>query len=187
MAVLASGPSMSGAVADQVRAAGVPAIAINNTHRLAPWAWLLHAADSAWWLHESNRDAEAFPGIRTTMEDVRGVIKLERTGTSGFDPTPGQIRTGKNSGYQGVHIAAQTGAARILLCGFDMQHTGGERHWHGNHATGLKDTDPDAYPHWVAYFDGLAKALPSRIINCTPGSAIKCFPSMTLEAALATP
>ena len=187
VAVLASGPSMSQEIASQVRAAGVPAIVINNTWQLAPWAWALYAADAEWWAHESNRAAHSFAGHRISISRIGGVLELCNTGKRGFDPNPSHVRTGSTSGYQAVHVAAHTGAARILLCGFDYRHTGGEKHWHGDHVAGLRNTDPDCWPTWISHFESLRDELPAgcEVINCTPGSAIGAFRRLDLEEALA--
>lgn len=185
VAVLASGPSMNQESADLVRDAGLPAVVINSTFRLAPWAWALFGADSAWWKHEDNRDAHQFAGLKVSVEDCKGVLKLHYTGTTGFDPDPSCLRSGGNSGYQGVHLLAHTGAARILLLGFDM---GGE-HWHDDHPAPLRKTPQEHYPGWIARFEELKKALDKRgidVINCTPGSALKCFPMAELADVLET-
>ncbi len=187
VAILASGPSMSQEIADRVRAAGLPAIAINNTHRLAPWAWMLYAADAQWWQHESNRDAHKFAGLKVSFSRVQGVLQMRKTGRLGFDADPSSLCTGSTSGYQAAHVAAHTGASRILLLGYDYAHTGGEKHWHGDHVAGLRNTDPHLWPAWVAEFDSLRVSLPDgvEVINCTPGSAITAFRRMELEDALA--
>jgi hypothetical protein len=167
VAILASGPSMTQAAADAVRAAGVAAIAINSTLRLAPWADMLYAADPEWWGHASNRDALAFPGLRVSCSAVRGVHQL------------------RNSGYQGLHIAIHGGAARVLLLGFDMSGC----HWHGPHPAGFKVTSSETYARWVTRFPALGKVARARgieIVNCTPGSALQCFPMADLAEQLET-
>jgi len=182
VAVLASGPSMTPQVADAVRS--VPSIVINDTFRLAPWAALLYAADDAWW--QANPDALAFPGLKVTVGSVPGVEQLRNSGSTGFDPNPECLRTGGNSGYQGVHIAAQAGAARILLCGFDMTALKGA-HWFGPHRHGLVNTAPETYARFIRRFADLKAALDARgveVINCTPGSALKCFPFADLADIL---
>lgn len=176
--MLASGPSMSAEVAEQVR--GLRVIVVNDTVRLAPWAAMLYAADVEWWQLRSESLA-SFKGLRVSVAKHRGVHQLVNTGDTGFDPDPRNIRTGGNSGYQAVHIAAQAGADRILLCGFDMH--GG--HWHANYQHPLRETGPDTYLRWVERFATLKT--PARIINCTPGSALRCFEAMTLEDALCEP
>lgn len=185
VAVLASGESMSQAVADQVRAADVPAIAINTTFRLAPWAWMLYAADQQWWDHPDYRDARGFAGLKVSCEPAAGILRMENTGTTGFDPMPWRLRTGGNGGYQGMHIAVHAGARRILLCGFDMH--GG--HWHPEHHHTLKQTQPDTYERWLRRFADVAPVLERMgldVVNCTPGSALTCFRRADLESELAT-
>jgi len=186
VAVLASGPSMSAAVADAVRAAGAAAVAVNSTFRLAPWAWALYAADEEWWHHPANGDAKRFAGHKISVSRVHGVHGLANTGPLGFDPDPRCIRTGGNSGYQAVHVAAHAGAGRILLCGFDM-HGPGE-HWHGAHPAGLRETTVCTFSSWVERFASIAEPLRARgieVLNCTPGSSLTCFPTADLEDALA--
>lgn len=182
VAVLASGPSMAQAVADQVHEAGIPAIAVNNTFRLAPWAWMLYAADPEWW--KANPDALKFDGIKASCGDqIKGVYRLRNTGKEGFDPDPGAVRTGGNSGYQAVHIAAHAGASRILLCGFDMK--GG--HWHPEHESPLRTTHMDTYGVWALSFEALAAEMRARkieVLNCaspTNLSALTCFPMVSLD------
>ena len=185
VAVLASGESMSQAVADSVR--HLPRIAINDTYKLARDAEVIYASDSMWWL--GNPDALSCPGIKATIEPVRGISPnvpdcvrvLANTGREGFDPAGG-FRTLNNSGGVGIQIAAHAGAARILLLGFDMR--GG--HWHGQHARPLGNPDERRFAKWIASMAGLASALPRtvEVLNCTPGSAMHCWPIVPLNDAL---
>jgi hypothetical protein len=178
--VMASGPSMCKRDADKVRDAGVPAIVVNETYRLAPWAWMLYAADWKWWARSPK--ALEFTGHKVSVEagkpHLPQVKRLRNTGIDGFDPDPSCVRAGNNSGYQAVHIAIHTGAARILLLGFDMR--GG--HWHGASYGPLRRD-------WINRFRALAWTISAKvqIINCTPFSALDCFPKMPLDEALAVP
>lgn len=181
VAVLASGPSMSQEVADRVHAAGLPAIAINNTYLLAPWADMLYAADEEWW--RVHRAAAEFRGLKVTAGVVPGVARVTCTGLDGIDMTPGCVRTGGNSGYQAIQLAAQAGARRVLLLGFDMHGS----HWHGDHGPGLRNTTADLFAKWVKRFDSAAPLLAAAgidVVNCTPGSAIRCFRQSTVELEL---
>lgn len=181
VAVLASGPSMSERVVETVRAAGIRAIAINDTHRLAPWADMLYAADEEWWrIHPEALD---FRGLLVSVSEIPGVLKLQNSGVEGFEQHQIAVRTGGNSGYQAVHIAIHARAARVLLCGFDMSNRAG-LHWHGAHAAPLRNTDQGSYSRWTERFAAL-RGRGAEIINCTPQSAITCFPSMDLHEALA--
>lgn len=188
VAVIATGPSLTRKQVDAVR--DLPCIAVNDNaidvlrdgvmqFAMAPWADLLYAADYEWWAQYPQ--ARAFPGLKVTCMDSAerlGVLVLEQTGTKGFDPNPSCIRTGGNSGYQAVHVAIHAKAKRILLLGFDM-HAKNGAHWFGRHPPRLRNTEPESYPGWVERFEAL-KGRGSEIINCTPGSALRCFPSETL-------
>lgn len=154
----------------------IKAAVTNDTYRLAPWADLLYGADADWW--RRNPDARQFAGVKVCSDDSlqwSEVMSLRHTGKIGFDADPACIRSGGNSGYQAVHVAAQAGAARILLCGFDM----GGAHWHDAPAPAAH-----LFATWIERFETLADALRGQveILNCTPGSALKCFPMATLES-----
>lgn len=190
VAVLASGPSMSQSVAESVRKIPIPAIAVNTTFRLAPWADMLYAADIRWWEKYAKEIAE-FAGLKVTCDSggvLEGVHVLRNTGRVGFDPDPGCVRTGGNSGYQAIHVAAQAGAERILLLGFDMRaHGPHQMHWHARHPEPLRNASDGIFERWLSTFDTLASELKQRgirVINCTPGSALMAWPNMALEEAI---
>jgi hypothetical protein len=184
VAILASGESMSPAVAQMVRIYGCRTIAVNNTWKLAPWADILYAADAAWWNHYHGM---TFKGLKVALERTRfdDVLCLRNTGRTGFDPDPACVRTGGNSGYQSIHVAAHAGAARILLCGFDMRGS----HWHGKHVHGLRDHGEGIFAEWLERMETLKAPLAERgieVVNCTPGSALKVWPNLPLEEVLAS-
>lgn len=188
-AVLASGPSMTQEVADLVKGK-CPAIAINTTYRLAPWADILYAADREWWA--GHPEARKFAGRKVSIlgntnsaMEFEELDYVENGGYGLLDPRPTHVRTGKNSGYQAMHIAIHLGAKRILMCGLDMRPIGGKEHWHGDHPDGVKKTMP--YETWRSLFNQCAPFIRARgieVINCTPDSALHCFKKQKLEDAL---
>lgn len=203
VAVLASGPSMSPTVAAAVQGR-CRVVAVNNQGiatvdakgrsqpAIAPWADVLYAADRLWW--QNNREAAAkFAGVKVTILPngwhdlelhVPGVHVVGNGGCQGYDDRPDYIRSGWNSGYQAVQVAAKFGAARILLLGFDMHAHRGE-HWHGDHR--WRPGYQSRYELFANAFNKVAKDYAARdvaVINCTAGSALKAFPIMTLEEAL---
>jgi len=198
VAVLASGPSMSQEVANMVRAARCRVIAVNNQAipttcdgkvlpALAPWADMLYAADVKWWMEHAVA-ARAFPGLKVTVRTVLpfdDVHSLEQSNLAPYDSRPTHVVSGGNSGYQAAHIAAQRGARRILLCGFDMRDVNGKKHWFGDHP-GKLNTE-QRYSQWVNNFANLAQALKAlnvSLINCTPKSALAGMEKLSLEDAL---
>jgi hypothetical protein len=198
VAVLASGPSMTRDAAAKIRAAGIHCIAVNNQGiptngkpAMAPWADILYAADYSWW-YNNKEAALKFEGKKVAIDTqndrwpwelLEAVVFLRHGGVDGFDERPGYVRTGGNSGYQGVHLAVSLGARRIIMCGFDMHSKNGE-HWFGSHH--WKRNYASRYDLFLNRFKQSAPALLERaeIINTTPGSALKCFPMMSLEEAL---
>lgn len=198
-AVLASGPSMTREVAQAVRQSGVKVIAVNNQGidtngkpAMAPWADIMYASDATWWLH-NKREALKFAGRKVTIAQQSNVTPntisdevhvMGHGGVAGFDERPTHLRTGSNSGYAATHLAIHLGAARIVLCGFDMRTIGGKAHWFGDHYwRGPHRTD---YSIFLYHFRNAAAEFLKRaeILNATPGSALKCFPHMDLEEAL---
>lgn len=101
---------------------------------------------------------------------------------AGLCTKPGVINHGRNSGYQAIGLAYQMGAARIVLLGYDMQHTGGKRHWFGDHPKSL--TNADGIENWRHGFKALAKHLHDdgiEVINASPETALECFKRQPLE------
>jgi hypothetical protein len=182
-AVLASGPSMSAQAADKVHQRRLATVVVNNTFALAPWADILYAADSSWWNHTSG--ARSFDGLKVSCEEVPGILRLRNAGRIGYTDEPDCVHTYGNSGAQAIQIAAKAGASRILLLGFDMQGT----HWHGSHPLPLRNSSQQLMRDWCEQMAQLATALAQRsiqVLNCTPGSALTCFPMASLERVLAS-
>jgi hypothetical protein len=191
VACIASGPSLTRQDCDAVRAAGLPTIAVNNAGLdMAPWALVHHACDSRWW--NAHPQALAHDRLKTCLvgKPPAGVVKLPYVSGGGLDDRPDHLRAGKNSGYQALHLAAANfGAARVILLGYDMQHTGGQVHYHGRHPAPLRNPDAGDMPAWAAHFDAVAPELASRgveVVNCSRATAITGFRRAALEDVLCT-
>lgn len=105
-------------------------------------------------------------------------MRLNRYGAQ-----PAGIGDHGNSGAGAVALAIARSAQRVLLLGYDMQYTGGRRHWHGDHPAKLGNAG--AIANWPEQFEQLRKDHPSiEIINCSRETALSCFPRMPLEQAL---
>lgn len=91
-----------------------------------------------------------------------------------------------NSGAGAIAMAAAGGAARVVMLGYDCQHTGGMRHWHGDHPPGTAgNAAPKTMAGWPAKFRELASALRGvEIINCSRETALDVFPRANLEDVL---
>lgn len=162
-AVLATGPSMSQAVADSVRGR-CSVIAVSDAYRLAPWADALVSQDASWW--RAHPDAKEFAGRRFAGVVVPDVEKFPSL-------------TGSNSGLLGCQVAVSLGATRILLLGVDLKGS----HFFGPHPAPLRNTQPHRFQAFQEQFKRY-QPRSVEIINCTPGSALKAYPKADLNASL---
>lgn len=193
--VAAPGPSLTPEIAAACR--GIPVVAVNDAVRLLPFAAVLYACDPAWWdlhggcrwftgerwtshgnaLHDDKRPCAA----RHDLSMIRGVAG------AGFSLDPALIHYGDNGGFQAVNLAGHFlgWRGRIILIGFDMRMVDGRRHFFGDHPAPLRQTGP-GYQIWRRNFATAAARLPAgiEIVNCTPGSALDCFPIMDIADAL---
>jgi len=183
-------------------------ITINDSWRLFPRADVFYFQDTTWWRNQErmNRRAIKFPicfhdtysaAFRREPFESRWITanrdfdahpfirSLKLTGQTGFDPDPGCIRHGKNSGYQAIHLAVHFGVKRILLLGYDMRDDAKRFHWHheqrsGTYANTIKNK-------FLPNFPTLVEPLQARgieVVNCTPDSGLTCWPHLPLSVAL---
>lgn len=182
--IFASGPSLP-SLWDAERPIPLPSIAINDAWRLAPGADILYASDVAWW--RFHQGVPEFVGLKVGCHEcwqVRGIVNIELSGPTGYDERLGWIRYGSNSGYAAIHLAAQLGATKIVLVGFDMRTVNGKSHWFGEHDRLINRRRGSPYTEWFPAFAELGEQLAPRgveILNATPGSALECFPPIRLE------
>ena len=183
-AIFAPGPSLAPAVvalAEQ-RPGPLTAIAIGDAWELCRWAAIVYHCDVAWWAHPDKAGVFAHAGFKLALHDrarppPAGVRVLRKGAETGYDPDPGVLCTGRNSGYQAIHLALHYRPRRIVLIGFDMRMVGGRRHFFGDHPAGLNRCA--IYHDYAPAFDHLAGAaaeLGVEILNATPGSAVTAFP-----------
>lgn len=172
--VAATGPSL-----DPAKCRGF-VIAVNDAYRLLPDADILYACDARWWDYHNPQ----FKGQKWSSHNPSPRIndnKADAARKHGLHLVPGfdgegfkldfGIHYGSNSGFQAVNLAIALGARRIRLVGFDMH----GRHFFGDHPKELGNPD---FPTFIAAFERAAELLPSHIeiVNCTPDSALTCFP-----------
>lgn len=170
--VLATGPSLSQALADSVRGRGL-VVAVSDACRLAPWADAVVSTDAAWWAQHPG--AKELAGRKFTAapehQKMEGVERLA-------------VASSTNSGLLGIMTAVHMGAKRVLLCGFDMHAPG--QHFFGLHPKPLKTTTAERMEVFKRQFRAYRPA-GVEIINCTPGSHLLAYPFGDLEDCLAQP
>jgi hypothetical protein len=190
--VAATGPSLTAEQAALCR--GERVIAVNDAHRLLPWADVLYACDGEWIKH--HKGCPDFTGEKWTSHGLRplndktnmppeyGFHIIAGEENQGFSFDLSVLHYGRNSGFQGINLALLFGANPVILIGFDMRRVGGADHFFGNHPSGLRAPGP--FSQWVEHFETAAKMMPAgiEILNATPGSALACFPMVDLADVL---
>lgn len=187
---IGGGPTLTPEQVDYCRGRA-KVIAINDAIRLAPWADLLYFADERWYRwHEA--EVRAFKGQRATIENRHLAVELpglwcfENAGVKGLCLRPQGLMTGKNSGYQVINLALHLGVSKLVLIGYDMSAAPGRTHWFGDHPVPGR---PDRFAKvHLPMFEGLVDPLKRsgmEVVNATPETALKAFPSVRLEEALA--
>jgi len=161
-------------------------IAIQDAYKRMPWADAMYGCNNTWWQlhdnckgfigerwaphHEKNRVACKQEGLRE-----HGIKLIELEDRPGFSFQPGLIHSGSHSGFQATNLAISFGCKHIALVGMDMRNIDGKVHFFGNHKNMHNN---DSWDRFLPFWDRAAKDFPDdwTIVNCTPGSAIRCFP-----------
>ena len=167
VAILGGGPSLLETPFDLLRARQVPMIAVNNAFSLAPDAWALVAADMAWW--NATPEARFFKGHKVCLQP--GASDPWICAYPLRDPLPG-----RNSALHAAYVARDAGASCILLFGVDLRQDE-QTHWHGEHKAALRQIRPQDFTYAESAWARLAaRGDRPLILNCSPRSALKCFP-----------
>lgn len=194
--VIASGPSLADADLECVRRAraadNVRVLSVSNAYKLThAWADVFFSADRRWWkqylphMRQLGIKNDRLLTCCTQTADLEKVPKIRAVNRPGLSTT--DIHTGGNSGYMGMSAAFVFGAKRILLLGFDMKlGDKGLKHFDGDHPAPLVQAMP--FAEWLRRFDLAVPELRRHgvsVVNCTPGSALRCFPMSTIDKELA--
>lgn len=165
-------------------------LAIKDAWQLCRWADLLYGCDGHWW--QAHNGVPQFEGPKATADRIIarrwGFLWVEIGSAQKHDMLFGQVGAvgwGGNSGFHAINLAAQFGARRILLVGFDMRVDKGP-HFFGDHKYDRRPTEKSV-SQWRALLDAQAPVLKARgieVINCSPVSALRGFPKQSLEASL---
>jgi hypothetical protein len=186
--VLGSGPSLNQADVDFARAHVDLTIAVNSSYKLAPDADCLYAADGKFWgwhkgcVASHSVGTEKYPAFSGQLKYALtrtpwypDVQILRRGAQHGLTLDPGKVCLGHNGVYQSINVAVHFGATKIALLGVDMR----GRHFHSEHP----DRTVPPFSVCIARFASLVKPLSEmgiEVVNCTPKSALTCFPMASI-------
>ena len=171
-------------------------IGINVAYMLGDWIDLVFFGDSSFFATHMQALAN-FPGLKASCHPITDkypwVKYLPRNTRHplGISDNPMQVSWNHNSGSAAVSIAANAGAKRIFLLGFDMTLSPAARqHWHDVYNRGVIDTDKsrksvaNSFSRHLHGFPQMAidaKKLGIEIINVCPESTITEFKKVSLK------
>jgi hypothetical protein len=199
---IATGPSLTLQQIDAARQKGFVLFGCNNVWNDVPDLSLLYACNEGWWVHYWNTtELPLYPAEKWTTNKVAaqkfGLNWIAEKDAAGLSTDPRRIHHGHGSGYTMLNLAFLMGASRIVLLGYDCKYApdysgkdlkvgSSPRHYFGEY--------PSALLHWpitsvkkgvhvemVKLYQTVADQGAVEIVNCTPGSAIDCFPRCDIE------
>ena len=177
-------------------------IAINVSYLIGDWMDMVFFGDLKFFQAHKTRLVD-WPGLKVTCHTygnniswVKYVPKDDKK-PMGIHPDPHMVCWNYNSGAAAISIAANMGAKRIILLGFDMTYNDtGQRHWHNIYKSEIIEKRTRgkirfnqlfSFTRHLQGFPQIAKDAKARgieIINLSPESAIEQFPKMTLKEFL---
>ena len=202
VAIVACGPSADKHDFSVLRGC-VKVLAIKEAYlKLVPFADVVYGCEAPWWQHV--KGLPGFKGLKLAYSDARldeyrDIRRFKLRANTGrrahvqahldeiILDEPGTIGAGGHSGFQALNIAAQFGATRVMLIGFDM-HAGGGVHFYGrNRWQRANNPDNSVFPRWIASMERASETLGAagvQVVNCSPVSAIQSFPKKSIADAL---
>jgi len=179
-------------------------IGINISFMIGDWIDMVFFGDTKFYKMYKEKLA-AFPGLKVSCHvDLKNnpwVKYLAKNGKKslGISPDPSSIGWNSNSGAAAISVAANAGAKRILLLGFDMcKDAGNRKHWHNEYTVFGRQqipvrghrtarVAPLPFERHLKGFPTIARDAKARgieIINVCPTSAITVFPKCDLKDVL---
>ena len=191
--LVASGPSSESLDLDQLR--GRRVIAVSHGLFMAPWAPTLIAGGRAFWRHHNI--TKIWHGCRAIItddyrpwgwlarEDPR-MAYMRRAGRYGLSDDPGALAGSESSVMLAINYAVHRGVARIVLLGCD-----GKPGPSGERRAGRPESDTrDAAARYQTQERAMATQIKPlaaagvTVVNCSPDTALGCYPVGDLRAEL---
>lgn len=174
---IASGASLTKEDVDYALQNASKVFVVSDVYKIAPKADLLYSCDYQWW----NYHRPDFAGRKVTLNAKAAEqfnLELVRESDQKWSTVEGFVATGGNSGFQCLNLATTMKPDRVILLGYDMH--GG--HFFGNHP---KEVDRGSnFERWIDRMNVVAPIIPVPVFNCTPNSALECFPKFDLREIL---
>jgi hypothetical protein len=181
--IVGSGPSVAQQNLEVLR--GRRVIAVNSSWPLVPFADFLLFGDGRWWRQYRNDALAGFPGRIVTCDwgSVHSrVLRMRRVKPPGLASRNDTLAMRRTSLSAAINLAVHLGVKSIVLIGIDNKvATDGRTHFHDRHPW---DQITRCWQEQRDDLETLVVPLRDRSIetvNASPGSALPCWPIVTLE------
>jgi hypothetical protein len=201
---IGTGPTLTLADIETARRKGFALSGCNNVWQIVPDLDVLYACNQGWWRTYWSPELREHPASKwTTNREAAELFGLnwirERPGFGeGLSVDPTVINHGHGSGFSLLNLVYLMGAARIVLLGYSLKYAANydgrgrqigdvPRHYFGEY--------PESLQHWpskrvrdgihvelLELYQAVADQGAVEIVNCTPDSALECFPRMSIDA-----
>lgn len=165
-------------------------LGVNNAFLFGDWIDVLFFGDAKfyWWNREAIQKYPSlkistniiWPGRDKSIEKELGINIIQREGLRGLRRNPNQVAGNRSSGAMAINVAIHLGAKSIVLLGFDMKNTNGQKNFVKHQ---WEKTNQDPYEYMIGTLDSILEAankLKIKIVNATPNSALNIFPKVDL-------
>lgn len=203
IACIGTGPSLTADQISVARRKGFTLYGCNLVYQMIPDLAVLFATNAPFWDHYWPRTdgPRSHPCEKWTncqeSADRYGLRYIRSRDRQGLSRDPERLHHGHSSGFCLLNLAYLHGAERIVLLGYDMKYApdyeprnrqpgATPRHYFGEY--------PSSMQHWpslqvkagvhvelVRRYEAVAAQGLIEIINCTPDSALSCFPRQHIE------
>lgn len=197
--IIGTGPSLSQEQISLAKSSGFPLFGCNNAFKLGidvhlacNWQWW-----DTYWPEIKNYQCHKWTPRQESALKYLGINYIEERWEPGLSRDKSYICAHHGSGPQIVNMAYHYGCEIMLLIGWDMRYPGKisdreylrPRHYFGEYPKNLQHwprTGPNGeLSGLIAEMETIRPAdYGIDIINCTPGSAMTCFPFGDLGAIL---
>lgn len=203
IACIGTGPSLTLSQVEAVRARGFALFGCNNVHQVVPDLQVLFATNAQWWDYYWGRDdgprmhaCEKWTNNLESAERYR-LNYIRSWNAPGLSTNPRRIHHGHSSGFCLLNLAFLAGAKRIILLGYDMRYAAdydgrerkigsNPRHYFGEYNSALQhwpkvSVRDGVHVELIKQYEAVAKQGFVEIVNCSPDSALNCFPALNID------
>lgn len=201
IACIGTGPSLTARQIEIAREKGFGLFGCNRVWEIAELD-LLYGCNKEFWNYYWGRglkdcQAEKWTTNKEAAERY-GLNHIGEVDRKGLSKDPSYVHHGHGSGYTLLNLAYLKGAERVVLLGYDLKYAqdydgynqipgSGPRHYFGEY--------PEVLQHWpklevrqgvhvglLELYETVKRQGAVEVVNCTPGSAITCFDSVSIDA-----